>query len=352
MQRGAGGEAVQLPCPSLARRSLTLSVTLAPFAVALALTDQAGAANEPRGAESEQGNLSEEFLGPYFPYGRVASLPTASLLFAGGMLRIAIVSRQRELTAQRVLTWVETRARALVDYFAVLPGAPVTLLLVFVDGKGVRGGSSWGHGGAASRVVIGSDTTPAQFESDWVLVHELVHHAMPSLASEHHWMEEGLATYVEPIVRARAGLMPVQTYWRELVEGLPKGLPAPGDAGLDRTPTWGRTYWGGALYYFLADMEARRRTGNGRSLRDALSALLGAGGNITRSWRPQRVLEVFDSAVGAPVFRNLYDRMSHSAYPVDLDAIWRQLGVSNQNGTVTFDDAAPLAHLRRAMTAS
>ena len=38
-----------------------------------------------------------------------------------------------------------------------------------------------------------------------MLVHELVHHGMPNLADEHHWMEEGLATYVEPIARAQAG---------------------------------------------------------------------------------------------------------------------------------------------------
>jgi hypothetical protein len=40
------------------------------------------------------------------------------------------------------------------------------------------------------------------------MTHELVHMAIASLADEHHWLEEGLATYVEPIARAQDGQLP------------------------------------------------------------------------------------------------------------------------------------------------
>jgi len=33
--------------------------------------------------------------------------------------------------------------------------------------------------------------------------------------------------------------------WADMMHGMRKGLPADGDAGLDHTPTWGRTYWAG-----------------------------------------------------------------------------------------------------------
>lgn len=36
------------------------------------------------------------------------------------------------------------------------------------------------------------------------MTHEMVHLAFPSVPDQHHWIEEGLATYVEPIARARA----------------------------------------------------------------------------------------------------------------------------------------------------
>ena len=70
----------------------------------------------------------------------------------------------------------------------------------------------------------------------------------------HHWIEEGLATYVEPIARARAGGLTPQKVWGDMVDAMPQGLPKPGDRGLDFTHTWGRTYWGGR--YVLS---ARRR---------------------------------------------------------------------------------------------
>jgi hypothetical protein len=68
--------------------------------------------------------------------------------------------------------------------------------------------------------------------------------------------------------------------WADLVRDMPKGLPEPGDQGLDNTHTWGRTYWGGALFCFLADIEIRKQTKNEKGLQDALRGILNAGGDI------------------------------------------------------------------------
>src|SRR5262245_62277172 len=111
-------------------------------------------------------------------------------------------------------------------------------------------------------------------------------------------MEEGLATYVEPLARAQAGLLAPEVVWGDLVRGLPKGLPQAGDRGLDHTPTWGRTYWGGALFYLLAELEIRRRTDNRAGLQDALRGVVAAGGNISRSWPVEKVLTKGDAATG------------------------------------------------------
>jgi hypothetical protein len=64
-----------------------------------------------------------------------------------------------------------------------------------------------------------------------------------------------------------------------------QGLPEVGDRGLDLTHTWGRTYWGGALFCLAADVEIRRRTGNTMGLQDALRAINKAGGTIESEWR-------------------------------------------------------------------
>jgi predicted metalloprotease with PDZ domain len=129
-------------------------------------------------------------------------------------------------------------------------------------------------------------------------------------------------------------------------------LPQAGDRGLDATPTWGRTYWGGALYCLLADLEIRQRTKNRYGLRDALVAIVEAGGNIEVDWSIQRALRIGDRATGVPVLSELYEKMKDQPSPVDLDELWRRLGVSVRNRQVHFDDTAPLADVRKAMTPS
>ena len=292
----------------------------------------------------------DELIGSFFPYRKFDSLPATRIDVGGGTLQVAFGPGALDLSQQSVLDWVRRSVHAVADYYGKLPDPHSRLLIVPIDGKGVRGGTTFGYNGAASRILIGRESTEQSLARDWVLVHELVHHGMPNLADEHHWMEEGLATYVEPIARAQAGELSAQTVWGDLVEGLPKGLPREGDRGLDRTPTWGRTYWGGALFFLLADIDIRRRTNNARGLQDSLRELVAAGGNIAESWPVERVIATADRGSGTHAIKELYDRMKETPVPVDLPALWRSLGVLMADGQVKLDDTAPLAAIRRAIT--
>lgn len=183
------------------------------------------------------------------------------------------------------------------------------------------------------------------------MTHEMVHLALPNLDESHHWLEEGLATYVEPVARARAGQLSPERVWRDMVDGMPQGEPEEGDRGLDRTPTWGRTYWGGALFCLLADVGIRKATHNTKGLEDALRGILAAGGSIESDWEVSRVLSTGDKAVGTNTLEELYDEMKASPHPVDLDSLWRDLGVEVNGRTVVFHDDAPSAEIRRSITA-
>jgi hypothetical protein len=44
--------------------------------------------------------------------------------------------------------------------------------------------------------------------------------------------------------------------------------------------------------------------------------------------------------------------MKATPVTVDLDGLWKKLGVKQVNGQVVFDDNAPLAAVRRAITAT
>jgi hypothetical protein len=272
------------------------------------------------------------------------------LQIGGGNILIEFESAPSVSLRKLVLDWVTASARAVSVYYRKFPVSEVRISLRFFEGRGTRSGHTTGWNGASITVAVGVQTNAADFAEDWMMTHEMVHLAFPSVPEAHHWIEEGSATYVEPIARARAGDLTAEKVWGDLLDGLPKGLPKPGDRGLDFTPTWGRTYWGGALFCLLADIEIHKRTGNNKGLEDALRAILAAGGTIESDWPLAKALQIGDDAIGVPVLTELYEKMKADPAPVDLKQLWKQLGVARKGDRIEFNDSAPLAAIRRAIT--
>jgi predicted metalloprotease with PDZ domain len=215
-------------------------------------------------------------------------------------------------------------------------------------------GTTWGdmHGMPGfTRIRLGQHSTEKDLAEDWTMTHELVHMAFPSLPDEQHWMEEGLATYIEPIARVQAGELRAKQIWQDMIEGIPKGEPQPGDRGIDHTHSWGRTYWGGALFCLVADVNIRKQTQNRKGLRDALRAIVAAGGTIDHDWPLTKALEAGDKATGTTVLTGQYQQWSDSPSPVDLDKLWNELGVSAGKEGASFNSSAPLASIRESITA-
>ena len=281
---------------------------------------------------------------------RTAAQDNAQLEIGGGKIEIIFSSTPDESLRRLVLGWVTSAARAITVYYEQFPVSHLQIRLRFFEGRGVRGGRTTGWNGPAIAIAAGRASSASDFTEDWVLTHEMVHLSFPSVPEEHHWIEEGSATYVEPVARARAGDLTDEKVWGDLVDGLPKGLPQSDDRGLDFTPTWGRTYWGGALFCLLADIEIRKRTENKKGLEDALRGILKAGGTIESNWPLMRTLEIGDRGTGVPVLRELYNKMKATPAPVDLSALWKELGVERRNGKTEFNGGAPLAAIRKAIT--
>lgn len=286
---------------------------------------------------------------PRAPYSAFGPLRIESFTMDRAELQVASAAANGRLAPQEISRWIHASAQMIQSYFARFP-IPHAMVLVLPGRSDRIHGRTLGGGGATILLWLGPDLTADKLRDDWVLVHELVHLGFPTVIRRHHWAEEGVATYVEPIARARAGALSTDEVWAGLINGLPKGLPREADRGLDRTPTWGRTYWGGALFWFLADVRIRQRTANRKSLDDALRAIVANGGNIGAAWDFDRVLEIGDRATGAPVLKELYADMSTSPMQVDLDSLFRQLGVTTRGGKLLFNDQAPLAKIRQSIT--
>ena len=327
--------------PLRVRAPFQLTVSTAPgvaFTIGLAR-----AAPDAPGFVGDVENLDDT------PYAAFGPLTVSTRRFAEGALEVGLTPGPIEPATRAALdAWIESAGAAVASYYGRFPIPHASLIVMLGSGTGVGDGHTMGNGGGAVLVSVGERAAAGDFADDWMLVHEMVHLSFPDV--NRPWAEEGLATYLEPIIRVRAGLFSAEAMWRSLIEGLPQGQPQEGDRGLDLTDTWGRRYWGGAIFWLAGDVEIRKRTQNRRSLDDALRAVNRAGGNVSVRWDLDRVLAMADQAVGVDVLRPLRQQLGSAPFKVDLEALWQSLGVSLAGGRVVYDDGAPLAAIRQAIT--
>ncbi len=267
----------------------------------------------------------------------------------GASLRVDLDRAAFAARAGELLEWIRRSADIVTQYYGRFPAARLTLRLVPEPGAGVQGGKTFANPAALIRLRLGQEVTAEQLLADWVLVHEMIHLALPDTGEAHAWLSEGVATYVEGVARVQAGNRSELDVWTEEMRSMPRGLPEPGDGGLDHTHTWGRTYWGGAMFCLLADVGIRRHTRLRFGLQDALRAILRESGGLATDWPIERVLRTGDAAVGTQTLEELYAQMKDAPVTPDLTALWRQLGVIADGHSVRLIDDAPLAEVRHAI---
>lgn len=267
------------------------------------------------------------------------------------LLQLVVAPHGFRLTSAEAQRWLADSAGAVANYYGGHLPARHGLVLLMQGESNDTHGLTLGGGGPGVLIQAAAGLDAATAREDWVLTHELLHANFPDLGREHAWLSEGLATYVEPIARARVGLVTESKLWRGMLDGMPQGLPEAGDLGLEHTRTWGRTYWGGALFCLIADVALRERTGNQRSLDDVLLAIGKASATDEDRWSMQQVLSVAERATGTRILSELYEALAEKPGVVDLAGLFARLGVRAQGASVVFDESAPLAEIRRSIAA-
>ena len=299
------------------------------------------------GADHEiTGDLSDLPKAPFTAFG---ALRSRTIDVGGERIEIATLPGDLDLSDAAADAWIAGSARLVHDYYGRPPVPSALVILVPTSGRGIGYGRTLGNGGASVILPLGEHSTAEELGRGWELTHELLHTAFPLLDREHAWLSEGLATYVEPLLRARRGMIPPEEALSHLYRRMPFGLPTPGGPGLDGSTSWGRVYWGGAIFCLLADVAIRERTAGKKSLDDALRAFVAAGGHVGARWPVSRVVTVADAATGVPVFAELYASLGQHGGAVDLAATWKNLGVLPDGLSVRFDESAPRAWIRRAL---
>ncbi|MCC6468560.1 MAG: hypothetical protein IT563_09575 [Alphaproteobacteria bacterium] len=280
--------------------------------------------------------------------GALAPQAEAARRGATADVRLVTLDGPLELPAAETDAWVADTASAVEKFWQ---GFPVDRLLLVLMPQPARSNVPYGRviggGGASLMVLMGEKVAQPTLYRDWVLIHEMVHLGSPFVRRS-PWMTEGFATYFEPIIRYRAGRRTAESLWAEFAQDMPRGLDAIEREGLAYTRRG--IYWGGAIFMLLADMEMRERSGGKRGLEDCLRTILHGGGDATQLVSADWMIDACDRASGGDTMRRLAQRHAFSRHPVDLEDIWRRLGVIRSgDGQVRLDEGAPLAWLRRAI---
>jgi hypothetical protein len=210
-------------------------------------------------------------------------------------------------------------------------------------------------GGASIVLFMPTDMDLDQFRADWIAIHEFSHLLHPFVERDDAWLSEGLATYLQEVLRVRAGLLPQEQAWRRLYEGAARGRET--DHSLaDETRimrvagNYERVYWAGAAIALMADVELRRRTAGNATL-DTVLAALTRGPRFNRSVSARELLHMMDEIAGVPVFEATARRYLEGGGLPDLTELYRVLGLVNGSGVLGMQDDAPLAWIRDAIMA-
>ena len=216
-------------------------------------------------------------------HGRAGALSSgATSRWHGGALRLALTGELAPTQQQTITRHVREAAGDVLASFPPLLAARPQLLVVPVPGarEAVPFGQSLRGGGTGLMLYVDPRATLADFRASWTLTHELVHLAHPYLGDEGRWIAEGLATWYQNVLRARAGRISADQAWRHIAAGIGRGIADPADLSLRDTSRAGagrhtmRLYWSGTALMMLGDIALRTRNGSPASLDLALSRYL------------------------------------------------------------------------------
>lgn len=296
--------------------------------------------------------------------------PGANIKVNGGEVATYVFPGKRRVSDATIERWVKQSASVFDQLYGHFPVQRAAVFLVpYAGSSSVDFGVAMGSGGATIVILLGEEADEkALLVDDWVLVHEMFHLGVPSFRHHEVWLNEGLATYYEPLLRTRAGHIAPNAYWETLAKEMPKGVST--TEPLQDAHSFQRMYWGGAFLAMRADVEIRRRTNGKASLDDGLAALLADGGDIGEVYSIKKIAEIVQASVGVDVLGELVseanrgqkeerchpdrDEASWPPHPCASEAdtlkslLWA-LGIRKEGAETTLRSDAQLATIRDEM---
>lgn len=289
----------------------------------------------------------------------IGRFPLLRQQLKGTHIGIALLQGKQAYDPHKILQWVQTNLAAFQQLYGRLPVPDLQVLVVPVGSN--REVVPWGEvergGGDAVQVYVDETRPLAELLSDWVLIHELSHLLHPHISGSGIWLAEGLASYYQNVLRARAGLLSAQAAWEKLDAGFARGRRGtPVDQTLaqvaetmPKNRLYMRVYWSGAAISLIADTQLRQATGNKQSLDTVLSQFAECCLATRQRWTAQALLQKFDALSATRIFSDLYNKYAESVQFPDLAETYRVLGLQHDGKQLELTATAPALAVRQAI---
>lgn len=169
------------------------------------------------------------------------------------------------------------------------------------------------RGGGASVLLLPSpDASVAELETNWVAVHELSHLWLPPLHARDRWISEGIATYLQEVLRARCRLQSSERAWSRLQDGFERGRRSGTgrslvreSASMNRTGAYHRVYWAGTAFALEVDVRLRESSNGEMTLLRAINDAQHSWGSQAQPVAASLLLRTLQEASGAAFIETL-----------------------------------------------
>jgi len=253
--------------------------------------------------------------------------------------------------------WLSRAVQTTASVAGRFPRDRLQFVIVPVDGGGadVAFGMVRRGGGSSILLLPSVAARVADLEADWVAIHELSHLWLPRLYAKDRWLSEGVATYLQEMLRARCGLQSSDRAWTRIREGFERGRRSGSDRPLsdesrtmNRTGEYQRVYWAGTAFALEIDLRLRRLSNGESTLLTVLSEAQRDWQQETRLVSASRVLAALERESGANFIVALGERYAASAdFPdtsyldsPEYDDLRAQISAPAHQGCTVIDESS------------
>lgn len=282
--------------------------------------------------------LSRVAFGPHEPL--VVKTPTAQL-------EVFVLDSKRGPSDDVARGFLTEVSRALSLSTGSLPRAFTQVTLESTPfSEDVAFGLVLRGGGPGAHLLLSPRASADTLARAWVPTHELSHLFLPFVGSRGRFVSEGLATYYQNVLRARAGLVSEEQAWAKLHAGMVRGknaadgqTPIESSLAMNSRGNYSHIYWSGTALFLLIDVALRTRTENPSSVDAVLSVINDC------CLRPRRYIDIetlarrIDDRIGGDDMFRLTHAIGTSATFPEFERVYAALGLAVEGDDIVIVEA-------------